>query len=95
VPDPLGKLGTMPDGGSCLTMRANHPLASSIRSNHFRAKRAILSRSAAKCLAAFVSLGSSSWRRRLRELIRTQIMTTASSIANIKNAVSMAVRKKA
>jgi hypothetical protein len=78
--------------------RANHPLASSIRSNHFRAKRAILSRSAAKCLAAFVSLGSSylcSSRRRLRVLIRTQIKTTAaSSTANIKSAVSMAVRKK-
>jgi hypothetical protein len=28
VPDPLGKLGTMPDGGF-VTIRANHPLASS------------------------------------------------------------------
>ena len=68
----------------------------SIRSNHLGVNRAILSRSAAKYLAAFVSLGSSclrSWRR--RELIRTQIKTpAASSTANIKNAVSMAVRKK-
>lgn len=67
----------------------------SIRSNHLGVNRAILPRSAAKYLAAFVSLGSSclrSWRR--RELIRTQIKTPASSTANIKSAVSMAVRKK-
>ena len=99
VPDPLWKTRDHARHRLLLSdPRANHPLASSIRSNHFRAKRAILSRSAAKCLAAFVSLGSSylcSWRRRRRVLIRTQIKTTAaSSTANIKNAVSMAVRKK-